>query len=241
MLIPHILDTTLRLIPYPYILLSTPKGIPLAEARPTLTIRQALLLDLRLGAVLKQLHSVENDWFGPPSFASDSIFSWQEAFTLMLEEALCAAEERDSGIGVSLPMQKLRACLSRAIGSYLFDDAEVPAAVWFMGAEDAIFVDVGPGEDVEPKITALVGLSQALWGDPLMERLFIKPSAAMLEGYGGSLIVFPRQKTKRVWYTLYTALVVLLQVGDQTDDAVRDWAKQALDECVQQLKDAPCY
>jgi hypothetical protein len=105
---------------------------------------------------------IENDWFGLPSLASDSFFSWQKAFTLMLEEALCAAEECDGNIGVSLPMQELRAYLSRAIGFYLFDDAKVPAAVWFMGAEDAIFVDVGPGEDAEPKLMALVGSSQAL-------------------------------------------------------------------------------
>jgi hypothetical protein len=73
-----------------------------------------------------------------------------------------------------------------------------------------------------------------------MERLLIEPSAAILEGYGGSFVVFPRQKKKRIWYTLYTALVALLQEGDQADDAVRDWAMQSLETCIHDLKDAPC-
>jgi hypothetical protein len=78
------------------------------------------------------------------------------------------------------------------------------------------------------------------------------PSAAFMEGYlgggGKPLILFPRQRTKRLWYTLFLALMVLTKYGVPTledDDEgglvkeQRIWARQSLVKCVDDLKDAP--
>ncbi|OSX62337.1 hypothetical protein POSPLADRAFT_1056928 [Postia placenta MAD-698-R-SB12] len=246
--IPHpaalALDTTLALAPFPYLLLSRPRGIPLslARAQGALSARQALLLDLRAGGLLRQLHAVQNDWFGLPAQAQDALFSWQEAFTGLLEGLLDAAAVR----GVPLAYADVRRCLARAIGAFLFDDCEVPSLVSFAGDADAILVDVDveAAEDAEVPVTAFLSFSHALWGDPLLETLFLDPSAALTEGYGGSPIVFARQKTKRLWYTLFLALMVVVQAardgGGVHEDKV-EWARRTLDEVVQKLKDAPCY
>jgi hypothetical protein len=69
-----------------------------------------------------------------------------------------------------------------------------------------------------------------------------------LEGEGGTLIIFPRQRTKRIWYTLFLALVVLAEAGrDKGDGEVDDrthqkvkWARESLPRCVEMLKNAPC-
>lgn len=219
--------------------------LSLARAQGALSARQALLLDLRAGALLRSLHAVQNDWFGLPAQAQDALFSWQEAFTGLLEGLLDTAAAR----GVPLAYADVRRCLARAIGAFLFDDCEVPSLVSFAGDADAIFVDVeaagaGQAEDAEVPVTAFLSFSHALWGDPLLETLFLDPSAALTEGYGGSPIVFARQKTKRLWYTLFLALMVVVQAardGKGAHDDKVEWARHTLDGCVLKLKDAPCY
>ena len=237
---PHALDESRSLVEYPYFLFAAPTGRTLASTRAQLTTRQSLQIDLRIGSYLKQLHGVQNDWYGLPRQEHDEIYSWQEVFTSLLEDLLSAAEDRHKtgSLGVTLPIEDVRRYLSRAIGFYLFDDCEVPSFVWFSGDEDTIFVEVTDPE-TEPKITFLAGFDHALWGDPLLERLFMEPGAAMLEGYGGTLVVFPRQKTKRIWYTLYMALLALVE-GDGRE-GMESWAKQAVETCLKQLKDAACY
>ncbi|KAI1792286.1 hypothetical protein LXA43DRAFT_1093811 [Ganoderma leucocontextum] len=227
-------DPSTSLVPYQYLLLAHPGGIPLALVRASgkLSPRQAALLDLRLGSYLKQLHErVQNDWFGLPSQAKDELYSWQEAFTLLLETILEDAREA----GVALPYEDVRRCLSRAIGFFLFDDCEVPSLVSFVGDEHSTFVDFDQGKgtgapEQEVRVTSFMSVGHALWGDPLLETMFLEPSAAFVEGYGGPLIVFARQRTKRLWYTLFLSLVVLVQAKrlglGEADHEKIGWAKE---------------
>ena len=243
-------DPSASLVPYQYLLLTHPGGIPLSLVRASgkLSPRQGALLDLRLGSYLKQLHErVQNDWFGLPSQAKDELYSWQEAFTLLLETILEEAREA----GVALPYEDVRRYLSRAIGFFLFDDCEVPSLVSFAGDEHSTFVDFDLSKDApdpeeqEARVTSFASVGHALWGDPLLETMFLEPSAAFVEGYGGPLIVFARQKTKRLWYTLFLALVVLVQAKrlglGKADHEKARWAEDIAEKCVAGLKDAPCY
>ena len=131
----------------------------------------------------------------------------------------------------------------------MFDDCEVPSLVSFTADEHSVFVDFdlekGVPEDEEVRVTSIVGVGHALWGDPLLETLFLEPSAAFVEGYGDPLVIFARQKTKRLWYTLFLALVVLVQakragLGEGDHEKVK-WAYETAEKSVVALKDAPCY
>lgn len=242
------LDTSTSIVPFPYLLLSHPQGIPLFLARSSgkLTQRQTTLLDLRLGQLYKSIHDkVQNDWFGLPSQASDELYSWQEAFTWQLEGLLNELHES----GEDIPYEDIRRYLSRAIGFFLFDDCEVPSLISFLGDETTVFIDFdldSPSSQDEIPITSIYSLSHALWGDPLLETMFFNPSAAFLEGYGENLTIFARQKTKRIWYTLFLALVIIVQNKRSESanlghaDKVR-WARETLQKCTTELKDAPCY
>ncbi|KAI0037107.1 hypothetical protein K488DRAFT_81340 [Vararia minispora EC-137] len=241
---PIAFDDSRSLLLQAYILLGLPPGVhtlmPLTAARSKMSLQQNVMTDLKMGALLHALHEVQNEWFGPPVMETDGVWSWQEAFTLMLEEALCATEA-SGGLEIGLDMSEIRRLLSRAIGAFIFDDAEVPSFIWFMGGEEDVYVSVRE-DDSEPQIVlALADLSYALWGDPLLERLFVdpKPSQALLEGYQTPLILYPRQKTKRMWYTLYTALVILL--GPSVEETRRTWALDASRRAAEELKNAPSY
>ncbi|KAG7095181.1 hypothetical protein E1B28_005960 [Marasmius oreades] len=255
------LDTSLSAIPYPY-LLTTPRPITslsiisLSSARKKkiLSPQHNALIDLTLGQMLGQLHSgVLNEWFGLPLTLepTNPSYSWQETFSLLIESLLHQIQSHAEYKSLDLPYEDIRRYLSRAIAFYLFDDVEAPSLVWFTGSEDDVYVTLPPiGSPDPPTIVAILpNLPHAFWGDPLLESLFLPPgpTEALREGYlaggGHELVVFSRQKTKRLWYTVFLALVVLKEriggcVGLEGKWA---WAIEALREAVVTLKDAPCY
>lgn len=262
--VSHKLDATLALVPFVYLILSSPSGLPLSMLRSEgrLSERQDMVIDLQIGRWMKEVHeNVQNDWFGapksntgvasaPPSFFSipgfsldEECYSWQEAFTSHLESVLHALDA--TGTVSDVPFADLRRYLGRAIGSFLFDDCEVPSLVSFTADTDSIFIELPDAPDADPSITSMLPPMHAIWGDPLLETLFIDPSQALLEGYGGSPIVFARQRTKRLWYTAFLAGTVLLQSADGSSGVGRDdkvaWAHSQLRQCAEKLKDAPCY
>ncbi|KAK0199840.1 hypothetical protein DFS33DRAFT_1365349 [Desarmillaria ectypa] len=218
--------------------------IPLSHARNKglLTAQQSVLLDLTLGRFLGQLHSgVMNEWYGTPLLEEppDPSYSWQETFTSVLEALLTEVESKSC----ELPFEDIRRYLSRAIAFFLFDDVQVPSLVWLTGSDDDIYISLN-GTDVT--IAAILpNVAHAIWGDPLLESFFMSGmNEALLEGYkdggGEPLVVFSRQKTKRLWYTLFLALVVLTERNGGAGPR-EQWAQKTIMQCADSLKDAPCH
>ena len=268
------LDTTLTLLPFHYILsppapISSETITPLSKARKSglLSPQDATRIDLIMGKFLGQMHSrCQNDWFGLVEDKFDATredstrYSWQETFTLLFESVLSDIEGLRP-YAADIPIPQIRLYFSHAIGCFLFDDVQVPSLVWFTGSEDDIYVS--PSQMQNPSRAGLAAIlpnvSHALWGDPLLETFFMEQkSEAFMEAYkeagGSELMYFPRHKTKRVWYTLFLALVVLRERGHEVDstpsrsskmsapsniDAA--WAVKTISDCVLVLKDAPYH
>jgi len=155
-------------------------------------------------------------------------------------------ELESRGLDPEIPFEKIRRHLSRAIGFFLFDDVEVPSLIGFTLSNEDVLVSLPSASTADgPHIVSLPILTHALWADPMLETLFMPPgpSQALLEAYadgGGPLILFPRQRTKRIWYTLFLAGVVLV-VGVREDLEKVKWATELIRDCVEKLKDAPYY
>ena len=167
----------------------------------------------------------------------------------------------DKGKERVLPSQDIHRYLARAISFYLFDDVEVPSLVTLTGSADDVFITLGTSSQTpgdldglppsipplpDPEIACILpSLAHALWGDPLIEAMFTPPgpSEAVLEGYagggGGPLIVFRRQKTKRLWYTLFSTLLILAEGMSLDEEERKAW--EMVEICAKALKDAPCY
>jgi len=244
--------------PKPYILARLPAPLPpsarlntLATVRSTLPPEKTASLDLRFGVALRTLHNLQSEWCGPPPLESEGLYSWQETFERLVDEALCAAESAGdifaSGEEEEDVVAALRACLARAIGAFLFDDVEVPSLVALTtGAESVFVADADGDDDAEPRLALLLpSFAHLLYGDPLLERAFSPseaPSRALLEGYGSPPpIVFARQRTKRMWYDLYLGLVVLLGTRRVGSNQNVDWATQLVEHNRVLIRDAPCY
>ena len=262
-----ILDTSLDLVPFQYLLspachITSSDIVSLSTARQSglLSPADVLLIDLQIGKHLGQLHSgVQNDWFGLPQLDTpkDPSYSWQETFLLIFETLLSEFEAED----VHLPYEEIRSHFSQAIGSFLFDDVEVPSLIWFTGSDHDIYVSLpaDPAADFRGVVAILPNVAHALWGDPLLETFFLppNPSTAMLEGYsqsgGGPLTILPRHKTKRAWYTLFLALVVLkkraytIDIGAQgskvlsTTEVNQAWVIDTILQSLEFLRNAPTY
>ena len=234
--------------PRPYILAHLPSPLPpsvqlkrLAAIRDVLTPEQGAALDLRFGVALRTMHNLQNEWCGPPALETEGLYNWQEAFTLLVEETLGAAES--AGIASADDVIALRSYLGRAIGAFLFDDVEVPSLVSLTTGTESVFVaDI----DGETRLALLLpSFAHLLYGDPLLERAFSPseaPSNALLEGYGvPPPVVFARQRTKRMWYDLYLGLVVLLGARRVGNDQNVDWAVRLVEHSPVLIKNAPCY
>ena len=257
-----ILNTSLSLIPYEFILSGTTTTaenlISITDARRLGLFSESMnvLVDLKLGNFLGQLHSkVQNDWFGVPRLKepTDPSYSWQETFTELLENLMLSFEKGNIKVDFEIPYEQIRFYHSRAIGFSLFDDVEVPSLIWLTGSEDDILVSkpMNPDDPWSFEIrTILPVVTHALWGDPLLESFFIppNPTKVMEEGYisggGGALAIFPRQNTKRIWYNLFLALLVLHEIRDQGDEDERKrraWCKRTILSSVDALREAPNY
>ncbi|KAF7303790.1 hypothetical protein MIND_00608700 [Mycena indigotica] len=243
-----IVDDTRTLIPFAYLItpaypIVSTNLVSLAQARAAkvLTPHQLALIDLQLGQYLGELHKgAQNDWFGLPS-ASTQSFDWQETFIGLLESLMDALAIKRA----DLPIADLRAYLARAISAFLFSDVEVPSLVWFTGGPDDVFLAFTSSGDFST-FAILPAVAHAHWGDPLSETFFLDASPAFWEGYkatrgeeDSAIMVFPRQRTKRIWYNVFLALVVL-QERDGVGDEKTTWAEQCLRDSAHSLKDAPC-
>jgi len=132
----------------------------------------------------------------------------------------------------------------------------VPSLVWFTGTEDDIYIS--PSQLNNPGRAGLAAIlpnvSHALWGDPLLETFFMEErSEVFMEAYkesgGEELNFLPRHRTKRLWYTLFLALIVLKERGSEISSLLHSgapynfnsaWAKRTIIESTEALKDA-CY
>ena len=270
------LDLSLFLLPFHYVFsppapISSETIVPLSAARKTgrLSSTDLIKVDLTMGKFLGQLHSrCQNDWFGlvrrkgeEKDSTKTTQYSWQETFVLLFESILSEIESHGQDVA-DVPFRQIRLHFSRAIGSSLFEDVEVPSLVWFTGSEDDIYVRLNQ-EDTPSLAAILPNVSHALWGDPLLETFFIETqSEAFMKAYkewgGEDLMILPRQKTKRIWYTLFLAFVVLKERGNAVNYTVSEcegeigrllapsaigtaWAKKKILQCAEELKEAPYY
>ena len=167
-----ILDTSLQLVPFHYLLspacpISSSNIISLSTARQSglLSAADALLIDLQIGKCLGQMHSgVQNDWYGLPQLEppEDPSYSWQETFTLLFETILSELEAAET---VQLPYyEEIRSYFCRAIGSFLFDDVEVPSFIWFTGSDNNVYVSLpaDPAAEIRVVVVILPNFAHAL-------------------------------------------------------------------------------
>ncbi|CAI6338930.1 unnamed protein product [Periconia digitata] len=186
----------------PYLLTARTPGQRLSEALPYTSITEKNSIDRMLGSVVCTLASLTSPRFGPIHEVSggNGSDSWRETFLGMLEAALQDAED----MLITLPYEFLRQRVGQHRSS--LDHITVPRLVAFDICDpENVLVD----EDTK-QITCLMGLSNSIWGDPLMSDVVANGSDDFCRRYEDSFPCEEDAQVRRSIYAVYRAVVQIV-------------------------------
>lgn len=159
-------------------------GSRLSELSPYLSAAEKQTIEYSLGMYVRQLSqiSASQQNFGTTNrvYAKKGYKTWRDAFTALLEALLKDGED----MSVNLPYVEIRGWVRHH--SHHLEEVTHPRLVALNLCEPQnVLVDIMA--DGMRKITGLLGFSNVLWGDPLMNGGIDleNGSDAFFDGYGG--------------------------------------------------------
>ncbi|KAF1977187.1 hypothetical protein BU23DRAFT_322737 [Bimuria novae-zelandiae CBS 107.79] len=183
----------------PYLLMTCVPGRKLSEMLPYLSPGERGSIDRTLGTYVQSISSLNAQRFGMTHnvFANKGSRSWREAFQRLLESALRDCEE----MLVTLPYDSIRYYIERHLPA--LDQVQTP----YMVAMDMCDPDNVLVDEQTKQITGLVGFSNVIWGDPLMNAGIANGSDAFFEGYGERPSGTGAPYARQLIYAIYRAIV----------------------------------
>jgi aminoglycoside phosphotransferase (APT) family kinase protein len=160
----------------PFLLMTYLPGRKLSELSSHLSVAERNTIDRSLGAYVHSITTLSAKQFGMTHrvFDHKGSISWRETFLALLEAALRDAED----MLVTLPYDSVRYYVGRH--SYILDDVTEPRLVAMTVCNpENILID-----EHTKRVTGLVGFSNVLWGDALMNGGLSDGSEAFFEGFG---------------------------------------------------------
>nr|MDO8109994.1 aminoglycoside phosphotransferase family protein [Candidatus Sigynarchaeota archaeon] len=194
-----------------YFFMEKLKGKPWNMVKKHLSKVANRALEDKVADFQMQLNSLKGRWFGSVVLQDNGKIkeqSWYSAFSQLVEWMISDY----SRFGVIMPRgwTSIRDLLEKSRPA--FDAVAEPRLVDWDLWQGNVFVS---GYDTPaPAITGIIDHERALWGDPLMEFLFMVPKKypALVAKYKG-MIDFPDKavRTRRAFYNLYFYLIIYLE------------------------------
>jgi len=160
----------------PFLLTSLIPGRTLSDLSPHLSGAQRAAVDRTLGSHVRTISALSATQFGMTDrvFAQKGSSSWREAFLALQESVLRDAED----MLVTVPYESIRYWVGRHI--HRLDEVTEPRLVAFNVCDPQnVLID-----ERTRQVTGLVGFSNVIWGDPLMNGGIADGSDAFFEGFG---------------------------------------------------------
>lgn len=160
----------------PFLLMSYIQGTKFAEIMPHLSAHERNTIDRTLGAHMRTITMLNAQQFGLTHsvFANKGSRSWPEAFCALLESALRDCED----MLITLPYDSIRYYVERHL--HTLEEVRTPCMVAIdMCDPQSVLLD-----ERTKQVTGMVGFSNVIWGDPLMNESIASGSNAFFEGYG---------------------------------------------------------
>jgi aminoglycoside phosphotransferase (APT) family kinase protein len=231
--IPDILayDPSRSLLPSEYFLMTYLPGVSFHHLRRDLSAEQQALVQHEMGRLTRAISKITGPAFGLWSQPEPVDVPWRACFLNMVENVLLDGEE--SGVELPLPYAEIRRRI--AANSAVFDEVTTPRLVHWDLWDGNIFVD-----PVTAKITGLIDFERVLWGDPLIEGIFIdlNPDSQAVQGFGGDVLSSPNQQTRRRLYNTYLYLIMVIECAYrhyETNDQ-ENWVRPQLAEILDSLQ-----
>lgn len=201
----------------PYMITDRIEGVTLGSVLKNLTTDQRNEVDCQIGDILSQLHAIQGPSFG--MWNGPHFDNWHDAFLHLTADL--QQDAIDASVQVESSFFELFHLHAEALR-----EVETPSLVhWDLWDENIL---INP-ETLQ--ITGVVDFERAMWGDPLLEWNFKKPSASLLASYP-SYPADPYAATRRKLYTLYLALILVIET------TYRGFPKDHLAWCEGELRQA---
>jgi fructosamine-3-kinase len=227
----HAADFSRRLIDHDYYFMEYLSGRPWNVIKKTLSPEQNASIERELGRITAGINAFTGTRFG--LYAGQMFDSWLEAFTWMC--SLLFADAGKYGVETPITESDFLALLNEHTST--FAEVVQPQLVHWDLWEGNVFIRQNGGD---PAICGIIDFERAFWGDPLSEVFFGKgPAAAsFIKGYGGDILTTHAQKTRRIFYSLYLYLVMIVEDGPRqyTDKKTVEWAKKRFDATLAALR-----
>lgn len=199
------------------------------QIKARLSEEETRRLETSIGRYNSRVNQISGQKFGPLAQPEKQRASWKEAFLLLADDLLKDGEEHS----VSLPLsyRDLHAIFEE-YGDCLKEVTQPRLVHWDLW-DGNVLVKNG-------KISGILDLERALWGDPLMEYYFSGQydNAAFLQGYGQNPTLPPHEGVRRTLYNLYLYLVMLIEYAFRgyENQSQRIWAERKARKELKRLK-----
>jgi aminoglycoside phosphotransferase (APT) family kinase protein len=200
----HVYDTSCSLLPSPFFLMDFLPGVSLFKLRPKLSAEDQTQIDYEMGRLTRTIATVTGPSFGYWAQPCAPGVTWRECFSAMVRGVL--QDGLDAGVYLRLPYDEIFRRMEAHFPA--LDAVTTPRLVHWDLWDGNIFVD-----PQTLRLTGLIDFERVLWGDPLIEAIFIdmQHCANALHGYGEDLLAAPEGRTRRLLYNVYLHLIMVIE------------------------------
>jgi aminoglycoside phosphotransferase (APT) family kinase protein len=226
-------DTSRCLLPSDYFISEFLPGIPLHKRRAELPLEAQASVEREMGRLARQMSSIHGEVFGLFAQLESPGCTWRVSFINLLRDILLDGQEM--AVVLPLPYDELFQCLEQHFD--VLDEVVTPQMVHWDLWDGNVFIDAQTHQ-----VTGLIDFERALWGDPLIEVIFMNldPRSNFVQGYGEDMLGTPAQQKRRMLYNIYLYLIMIIECYCrlyQNQDQ-ENWARARLDEELRRISAA---
>jgi aminoglycoside phosphotransferase (APT) family kinase protein len=204
--IPKVLhyDKSCNLIENEFFFMEFIQGITLNKIKAELTKEQSSNIYSELGAILKEINSVSNSYFGYISQENKRFTNWTDAFLSMIKELL----EDAIAAKTILPYDTNEIYNLIYKNSKVLNTVKTPSLVHKDIWSGNIFID-----PTTAKITGIIDCERALYGDALLDPVcgFLTGNEDFMKSYAGSSILDEEEELRVLLYQIYLYLIMVIE------------------------------
>lgn len=231
--VPEILvyDTSRRLLPSDFFLMSYLPGAPFNKIRAQMSPEDQRTIENQVGRMAREMNQITGPRFGYWSKPQPAGTNWRETFDQMVQDVL--QDGLDMQVDLGRPYEQVSDLIRRNLDA--LDEVDTPRLVHWDLWDGNIFVDP---ETVQ--VTGLIDFERVLWGDPISEAfLMLQPAeSGFVEGYGEDLLGSPTRRRRRLLYDVYLFLILIIECyfRHYPNHDQENWARSVLPNLFSQLK-----
>ena len=203
----YIYDPTRRLLPSEFFLMEFVPGVPFHKLSDQLSEEVQLAVRREMGRMTREMAEITGPAFGYWVQPCQAGASWRDCFADMLRGVL--QDGLDAQVDLERPHEEIFRILEKNFAA--LEEVSTPRLVHWDLWDGNVFVDPQTG-----RVTGLIDFERALWADPLMEAIFMRPDPPVpggpgADGYGEPLFIEPAQITRRLLYNAYLYLIMVIE------------------------------